>query len=305
MSPSALEFAGVSKWYGQVAAITEVSLRIGPGVTGLVGQNGAGKSTLMKLACGLLRPSLGQVRVNGGSPDRVATRRQIGFCPDLDRFYERLSGRRFVTWMLRASGLGRSAAATRAGEVLERLGLADAMDRQIRGYSKGMRQRVKLALTLAHEPAVVLLDEPLTGLDPVARHEVGELVRGLGHGGAAVLVSSHVLHELQAFADLFVLMHQGRIVAEGALAELRAQLAERPRRLALRSDQPRRLARRLCELDQVSAVEIDARGVVIETTGGAQLSQRLTALGAESGLVRELLPLDDSLEAVFGYLVES
>ncbi|MEZ5965559.1 MAG: ABC transporter ATP-binding protein [Planctomycetota bacterium] len=300
-----LEFHGVSKWYGQVSALTEVDLCCGPGVTGLVGQNGAGKSTLMKLAAGLLNPSTGEVSLCGERPTRRAARSVLGYCPDIDRFYEEMSGRNFVAWMLRLDGMTARAAKARAGEVLDELGLGEAMHRRIGGYSKGMRQRVKLAQALGKRPSVLLLDEPLTGLDPVARHEVTQVVRGIGQSGVCVLVSSHVLHELQNFADAGVaLIHQGRLLAHGAVAELRAQMGERPHRLRLRSEHPRELASRLAALDVVASVSVGDDDVRIETRAVAGAFAELTRVGASArGLITELQPLDDDLEAVFGYLV--
>ena len=242
--------------------------------------------------------------IGGDPPTRAAARSRIGYCPDLDRFYESMSGVRFVTWMLRLTGAGRRDAARRAAESLDRLGLGDAMHRRIAGYSKGMRQRVKLAQALAHEPDVVLLDEPLTGLDPVARREIGGIVREMAEGGAAVLVSSHVLHELQAVAQRFVLMHQGRLMAEGSVAELRDQMADRPLKVALASDRPRALAARLCDLDGVEAVRFDDESVVVDVRSGATLWPSVTEIGAEpEGLVLGVRTLDDDLESVFGYLV--
>jgi len=300
-----LVFDAVSKWYGQVSALTDVTLRCGPGVTGLVGRNGAGKSTLIKLAAGLLRPSTGTVLLGDAPPTRRAARALLGYCPDVDRFYEEMSGRAFVAWMLRLDGLSARAARERAGEVLDQLGLGAAMHRRIAGYSKGMRQRVKLAQALGKRPRVLLLDEPLTGLDPVARHQVTDVVRQVGREGACVLVSSHVLHELENLADAGIaLVHQGRLLAHGGVAELRAQLSERPHRLRLRTTRPRALAARLVELDSVARVAIGARDVEVETRAVAGAFADLTRLGASGErLIDELLPLDDDLEAVFGYLV--
>jgi ABC-2 type transport system ATP-binding protein len=305
MSGASLSYAGVSKWYGQVSALTDVGFAIGPGVTGLVGRNGAGKSTLMKLAAGLLRPSTGSVLLNGCAPTTAAARRELGYCPDIDKFYEEMRGREFVAWMLRLDGLSGAAARARAGEVLEQLGLGDAMNRKIAGYSKGMRQRVKLAQALGKRPSVILLDEPLTGLDPIARHQVTQVVREIGEQGAAILVSSHVLHELQALADAgVVLVHQGRLLAQGSVADLRAQMEERPHRVRLRSQRPRALAALLVALDVVVSVAIERDEVKLETRASAGMFAELTRIaGAEDGLVTELLPLDDDLEAVFGYLV--
>lgn len=304
MSGASIEFVAVSKWYGQVSALTDLSCRLEAGVTGLVGQNGVGKSTMLKLTSGLLRPSQGEVLVCGRSPRHAEARRQLGFCPDLDRFYEAMTGRRFVAWMLRLHGVGGGRAYRRAGELLDQLGLGEAMHRRIGGYSKGMRQRVKLAQALAHEPKVLLLDEPLTGLDPLARHEMGVLIRELGSGGTAVLVSSHVLHELQSVAGRFLLVHQGRLLAEGTVDELREQLADRPRKLYVRSRRPRQLAQRLAALDTVIGLQVQEEGVLLDTRGGGELYQSMTAIGADGGdLIDELTPVDDNLEAVFGYLV--
>jgi ABC-2 type transport system ATP-binding protein len=300
----AIEFRAVSKWYGQVAGLTNLTFRIDAGVTGLVGQNGAGKSTLMKLAAGLLDPSLGQILVAGRPPSELGTRRRIGMCPDIDRFHEHLTGATFVAWMLRLSGWGMRDARRRARQVLDELGLGAPMDRAIGTYSKGMRQRVKLAQAIAHEPDVLLLDEPLTGLDPIARHEVGDWIRRTGAEGKVVLVSSHVLHELQSVADGYLLMHRGRLLAEGGLDELRRQLADRPYRLSLRSRSPRTLASRLSALSAVVGIEIDAGGVVVSTEGGHDLFEELTRIGADdAAILDEIVTLDDNLESVFRYLV--
>lgn len=299
-----IEFVGVSKWYGQVSALVDLSFMIESGVTGLVGENGAGKSTLMKLAVGLLRPSLGQIDLNGGSPWQPEVRRQLGYCPDLDAFHEDLSGLSFVTWMLRLHGYGRHQAAKRARQTLERFGMGEAMRRKIRSYSKGMRQRVKLAQALAHDPSVVFLDEPMTGLDPVARHQMSEVIAELGDRGVIVILSSHVLHELQSIVDRVLLIHQGRLMAEGTVAELRRQLEDRPHRLRLRSRHPRELAARLSHLEVVSGLTFTDQGLELATAGGEGLFQTLTEIGAESAqLIDEVVPLDDSLEAVFAYLV--
>lgn len=299
---ASLEFVATSKWYGQVSALTDVSVRFGPGVTGLVGQNGAGKSTMMKLAAGILRPSYGQVTIVGEPPWSPRARRNLGYASDIDRYYEQQSGYAFVSWMLRLSGFGRGAARRRAAELLEELGLTDAMHRKIAGYSKGMRQRVKLAVALGHSPRVLLMDEPLTGLDPIARQEVIALMRRLGDEGAAVVVSSHVLHELQTVADRVVLIHQGRMLASGAVAEIRDQIEDRPRRLFLAAASPRELAQRLFEQTDITDVSLTEGGVELSTQGGHSVYQFLTELGV-AGLIDEVLPLDDSLESVFGYLV--
>jgi len=298
-----LEFCNVSKWYGQVAALMDVSFRVGGEVVGLVGRNGAGKSTLMKLTCGLLQPSQGRVAVAGLDAASIAARRLLGFCPDVEKLYERITGREFVAWALRLHGVRGAAARARAGEVLEQLGLGANMHRRIGQYSKGMRQRVRLAQALAHGPRVVLLDEPMTGLDPIARHELAQHIGALAKGGVGVLVSSHVLHELEAMVDRVVLIHQGRLLAEGRVVDLRGQLRGQPHRLRLQSPQPRELAAALVRLPQVLGVECGADAVVVSLSGSPGFYARLTELGAADGLVQETVPLDDSLASVFGYLV--
>ena len=300
---AALEFVAASKWYGQVSALIDISVRFAPGVTGLVGQNGAGKTTMMKLACGLLRPSYGTVSLMGQSPTSPQARRHLGYCPDIDKYYEDQSGHKFVTWMLRLSGDSARVAAGRATELLEELDLREAMHRRIAGYSKGMRQRVKLAIALGHDPSVLLLDEPLTGLDPLGRQEMLELMRRLGSQGVVVIVSSHVLHELQSVADQVILVHQGRLLAEGSVADIREQIYDRPRKILLTSDAPRELAGRLFEQASIVDVKITDRGVEISTQGGNGVNEFITDLGV-AGHVQEVLPLDNSLESVFGYLVK-
>lgn len=302
-SDAALEFFAASKWYGQVSALIDISVHFAPGVTGLVGQNGAGKTTMMKLACGLLRPSYGSVSLMGEAPTMPRARRHLGYCPDIDKYYEDQSGHKFVTWMLRLSGDSARVASRRAAELLEHLDMREAMHRRIAGYSKGMRQRVKLAIALGHDPSVLLLDEPLTGLDPVGRQEMLEQMRRLGSEGVVVVVSSHVLHELQSAADRVVLVHQGRMLAEGSVADIREQIYDRPRKILLTSNEPRDLAGRLFKQKSVIDVKITDSGVEISTQGGSGVNEFITDLGI-AGHVEEVVPLDDSLESVFGYLVK-
>lgn len=296
-----IELQHVSKTYGQVVGVVDFSATIESGIVGLVGRNGAGKSTVLGLIAGLLRPSTGLVTVDGCSPTRPAARRAIALCPDIDAFPEDLSGLAFVRWMLRLSGFSGREARTASGEALERVGLAEAMDRRLRGYSKGMRQRTKLALALARRPRALLLDEPMTGLDPVARRDMAARLVELGREGVTVLVSSHVLHELEELADRVLLVHRGRLVAVGAVHELRDQLGDRPYRLLLRSADPRRLAIELAGLEMVRGIRFNDEGIEIETDRAGGLFEQLTAMGAE-GKIDEIRPLDEDLESVFGYL---
>src|SRR5436305_3486423 len=217
-----IEFDGVSKWYGNVIGLNKLTLRIPPGVTGLLGPNGAGKSTLLQLATGQLRPSQGTVRVLGQPVwDNPALNRYIGLCPEQDAFYEWMTGLDFVRTCARLTGMGRRDATEAAERALALGGMTPNMDWAIRGYSKGMRQRTKLAQALVHDPRVLFLDEPFTGTDPIGRHEMIEVIRGLGAAGRTVLVSSHVLHEVRSLTPNIVLLHRGRLVAEGHVRQIR------------------------------------------------------------------------------------
>ena len=308
MSAPPLEFLDVGKWYGPVAALIDVSFQLSVergSILGLVGQNGAGKSTIMKLATGLVQPSHGQVRVFGKPPSQASTRRLVGHSPDIEALHERQTGHAFVAWMLRLHGLGLRESRQRAGDLLTRLGLGDAMHDPVRTYSKGMRQRVRLAQCLGHEPPLILLDEPMTGLDPVARHELAELLRELvNRDGRSVVISSHVLHELEHTVDEVLFIHRGQVLARGAVAKIRRELANRPHRVRVASDVPRELSAALIRLECVRTVELEAAAVSIETDGSDELYRQLAALGAsKEGMVRELAPIDDDLGSVFGYLV--
>ena len=302
-SPS-LAFDHVTKWYGTIAALLDVSFEVGCEVVGLVGKNGVGKSTLMKLAVGLLRPSQGQVRVGPDPAGSARARSNLGFCPDVERLYDELSGLAFVTWMLRYHGYRGAAATAQAAATLTELGLAEHMHRPIREYSKGMRQRVRLAQALAHRPRFLLLDEPMTGLDPVARAELAQRIRRLPQQGVGVLVSSHVLHELETVVDRVVLVHQGRLLAQGRVAELRAQLPAQPHRLRVVGARPRELAARLLVLPQVQSVRVHGEAIELAVAGEPGFYAFLTQLAAEwPGGIHEIAPLDDDLASVFGYLV--
>ena len=299
-----LEFGHVTKWYGSIAALMDVSFTVGREVVGLVGKNGVGKSTLMKLAVGLLRPSQGAVRIAGFAAETSAARAAVGICPDIERLYDELPGVAFVAWMLRYHGFSRGAARKQAAEVLERLGLGEHMHRRIREYSKGMRQRVRLAQALAHSPRVVLLDEPMTGLDPVARSELARAIRALPEQGVGVLVSSHVLHELEAVVDRVVLLHQGRLLAEGRVAELRARMPAQPHRLRVCGARPRELAGHLIGWPHVLGVRVADEALEVAIDGQTAFYAALTSLAASwPGGIHEISALDDDLASVFGYLV--
>ena len=267
-APPAIEFHSVSKWYGQVIGVNNLSLRVAPGVTGLLGPNGAGKSTLLQLATGQLRPSQGEVRVLGHRPwNNAGLNRLIGLCPEQDAFFEWMTGREFLTSAAMLGGLGRKGSRDAAERALEHVRMTEHADRPVRGYSKGMRQRTKLAQALVHDPQVLFLDEPLTGTDPVARHELIDLILDLGRTGRTVLVSSHVLHEVQAFTRQVVLMNRGRLVAFGDVRQVRDLIDAHPHRIVLRCPNPRGLAAKLVRWDDVVGIELRRAdgAILIET----------------------------------------
>jgi len=303
-----IEFEGVSVWYGEVIGLNDVRVEIGEGVTGLLGPNGAGKTTLIRLVTGQMRPHEGAVRVFGQAPfGRPSLFRRVGLCPDLDSFYENLSALDFVTFLARLAGYSTREARRRSGEQLERVGLAHAVDRKIGGFSKGMRQRVKLAQAMVHDPELVVLDEPLTGLDPVGRREVIDLVAELGREGRHVLVSSHILHEVEAMTSRVLLIHRGRILASGEVDEIRALIDRHPHHVVVQGPEVRTLARRLLDFDDVLRVSIEGDGtrLVVETVRPDDFYARMPELALEAGSrVESLYSSDDDLEAVFHYLVQ-
>jgi ABC-2 type transport system ATP-binding protein len=307
--PAVIEFRSVSKWYGQVIGVNNLSLRVGRGVTGLLGPNGAGKSTLLQLATGQLRPSQGEVRVLGRRPwNDAGLNRYIGLCPEQDALFEWMTGRGFLRACAALAGLGPAGAREAADRTLELVGMTPHADRAVRGYSKGMRQRIKLGQALVHDPRVLFLDEPLTGTDPVARRELVDLIARLADEGRTILVSSHVLYEVQAITPQIVLMNRGRLVAFGDVRQVRDLIDAHPHRIVLRCRDPRGLAARLVRWDDVVGVEIERGGdsIIIETHAPDQFYRRLPALAREpDALIEEIYSDDDSLEAVFKYLVNS
>jgi ABC-2 type transport system ATP-binding protein len=305
--PPAVEFRRVSKWYGHVIGVNNLSLLLAPGVTGLLGPNGAGKSTLLQLATGQLRPSQGEVRVLGHRPwNNAALNRLIGLCPEQDAFFEWMTGREFLTACGTLAGLGRRGARAAAGWVLERVGMTEHADRAVRGYSKGMRQRTKLAQALVHDPRVLFLDEPLSGTDPVARRELIDLIHELGRSGRTILVSSHVLHEVSAFTRQIVLINHGRLVAFGDVRQVRDLIDAHPHRIVLKCPDARSLAAKLVRCDDVVGVELRRTdgAIVIETRTPDRFYGRLPGIALEADTpIEEVYSDDDNLEAVFKYLV--
>ncbi|MEZ6194867.1 MAG: ABC transporter ATP-binding protein [Planctomycetota bacterium] len=306
-----LRSRGLSKWYGEVIAVNDLDLAIDTGITALLGPNGAGKSTLIGLVTGQLRATRGTVEVFGEPVwDNPALNARIGLCHQYDDFYEDMTAREFVRLMARLSGFSRADSRRRADETLERVGLeAEARDRKIRGYSKGMRQRTKIAQALIHDPDLLLLDEPMTGLDPVGRHEVTRLIQDLAAAGKSVIVSTHILHEVEALTERILVLAQGRLVADGDLHEIRESLENHPYAIRVVCDRPRRLAEIFVALPGVSEVEVKdetagAEELVIRTKRAdlvfAELPRRLREEGIRA---TEISSPDDNLEAVFDFLV--
>jgi ABC-2 type transport system ATP-binding protein len=297
----------LSKWYGNVLGLNEVSLEIGAGITGLLGPNGAGKSTFMKLATGQLKPNIGTVAIHGrrtwNAPDLFRT---VGFCPEPDAFYEDVTGFEFVAGLLRFHGFSKKEIGERAARALEIVDLAGDKDRLIRGYSRGMRQRVKFAQAIAHDPDVLILDEPLSGLDPLGKRKLIKLIKGFRDEGRTVLVSSHVLPEIEALTSRVVLVHQGKVLAEGDVPYIRDLIEAHPHMISVRSSDPRRLAARFVGDPAVLKMTFgaDGRTLVVETRNRDHLFAGLTAAVVEAGIeVEEISSPDDNLQAVFEYLV--
>ena len=288
--------------------VNRIDLAIGPGITSLVGPNGSGKTTLMNLATGLLSPTEGAVSVLGIPPDdpeRLFAK--VGYCTQFDTYPRGISGWDFVHLYLELHGLPRGQATERARRAIERVGMSDAASRRIAGYSKGMKQRIKLAQAIAHDPQVLLLDEPLNGLDPLARSEVIELLRSFAADGRTVIVSSHILHEVDELSDRVVLVHGGYIVAEGAIAGVRDEMAaERPLAVLVRCDRPGVLAARVFAEDHVveARIDPDGRGLLVRTRSSEQFYLLLNRLAGE-GLVdvEAVVPADEDVQAVYQYLI--
>jgi ABC-2 type transport system ATP-binding protein len=307
---AAMVAQGLGRYYGQVVGLNELTTTIEGGIVGLVGPNGAGKSTLLRLIAGEIRPSHGTLRVLGLEP--FANRelyRRLGFVPQQDALYEDLSGLDFVRLLLRLAGHDPADARRRAESALDRLGMADRMHHRARTYSKGMRQRVRIAQAIAHDPEFLVLDEPMTGLDPLGRREVLDLLRELAAGGTHVLFSSHILYEVEYLTAEIVLLHRGRLLAQGALPEVRVLLSKHPRKIELRARRPRELARALIGCPEVLSLRVGASEsgedrLALETRDLGAFTRSLTDIaGQERFGISGLESADASLEAIFDYLI--
>jgi ABC-2 type transport system ATP-binding protein len=297
----------VSKWYGQVIGLNDVSVGVPSGITGLLGPNGAGKSTFMKLITGQLKPSKGVVKVLGepiwGNPHLYF---EIGFCPEQDSFYERMTGLEWVTALVRLNGLSDKDADAAAKRALTAVDLMDAANKKIGAYSKGMRQRVKLAQAIVHDPALLILDEPLAGMDPLARRRTIRMIREWARSGKSVIVSSHILHEVESMTGNILLINNGRILAEGDVHQIRELIDEHPHTVSVRAQEPRALAREFLSFGDVRSLKFEEGAVIVETGKPDMFYARLTEMAASGkyGSIDEVTSPDDNLAAVFQYLVK-
>jgi ABC-2 type transport system ATP-binding protein len=296
----------LSLWYGQVIGVNDVSIDIGPGVTGLLGPNGAGKSTLLKILSGQLRPSAGAARMFGepiwNHPEIFS---RVGLVPEQDAFYEDLSGRDFVVYLTRLQGYSSAEAEKLADDTIELVGLTDAKHRPIGEYSKGMRQRIKLAQALAHDPDVLFLDEPLTGTDPIGRHKMIELIKEFGEQGKTVIVSSHVLEEVEQMTRDILLINKGRVLAEGNIYKIRELIDEHPHTIFVDCDAPRRFAALLAEYEDVVRIEFDDSGFRVATRAPDDCYGRIPQLAREHDIaLHGFMSPDNNLMSVFEYLVK-
>jgi ABC-2 type transport system ATP-binding protein len=307
MSAGRIVFDGVSRFYGEVLGINRVSLSIPPGITSLVGPNGSGKTTLMNLMAGLIRPTKGAISVCGVRPDDPERLfRMTGYCTQVDAFPRGMTGYEFLYSYLRVHGCSHQEAHGMAFRSIERVNLVDAANRKVAAYSKGMRQRIKLAQAVCHEPRVLILDEPLNGLDPMARAETIALFRQWGAEGRHVVVSSHILHEVDKISDQVVLLSHGYVVAEGQIQSVRSEVKDQPMQVLIRCDRPGELASKLFEQDHMVEAKLDddSRGLRVRTKDADSLYLLLNRLVVEFGIqIENVSPADDDVNSVYQYLI--
>lgn len=308
MSDDRIVFEDVSKFYGDVLGVNRVHLSIPAGITTLVGPNGSGKTTLMNLMAGLIRPSRGQIRILGMAPNEPERLfRVLGYCAQFDSFPRGLTGYEFLYSTLRLHGKGHGESHKLTLEALERTGMTDAAERRVAAYSKGMRQRIKLAQAICHQPSILVLDEPLNGLDPMARAEAIALFRSLAQNGLHVIISSHILHEVDRISDQVVLLSNGYVVAEGQIQAVRGEMhQEHPLQIMVRCSRPGALAARVFTQDHVAEVKMhaDGRGLLVSTRDPDLFYEALNQLVLEGGVdIESVAPADDDVHSVYEYLI--
>jgi ABC-2 type transport system ATP-binding protein len=298
-----IELRNVSRWYGNVVAVNDITMSIGPGVTGLLGPNGAGKSTIMHMIAGFLPPSRGELTLDGEhSWHNPAIYRRIGLVPERDSVYAFLTGEAFVTATAKLQGLADPAAA--AARSIAMLDMADAAGRKISTYSKGMRQRIKVAASLVHDPEILVLDEPFNGMDPRQRLHMMDLLDKLGSEGRTILFSSHILEEVERLSGTIQVVVAGRLAASGDFRAIRRLMTSRPHVFTVRSSDDRLLAGSMIGRPMVTAVELTGKGLQVRTSDYGAFCRDIAVLARDNGIrLREVLPTDESLESVFAYLV--
>lgn len=301
--PATISVDGVSKWFGSVVAVNDVSLKVYPGITGLLGPNGAGKTTLMHLMAGLAEPSRGRTELLG-EPVRGNVRlyRRLGVMAEHESVYGFYTGKEFVEFSARLHGISQLDQAV--DKAIGSVGLKDAQDRPLKTYSRGMRQRMRLAATLVHEPEVLILDEPLNGTDPRQRIEFENQMRRLAAEGRTILISSHILEEVESLADRILLMVSGKLAAAGDFRAIREKLDERPYKVRIVTGDQRAMGAALIRLDEVDSVAIDAGAIVVLSSNVRALQRSVPRLAQQLGIrLLRVEPLDESLESVFSYVV--
>lgn len=302
-----VETKNLSKWYGNVLGLSDVSLQIEQGIIGILGPNGAGKSTFLKLITGQIKPNIGLARIKGQRIwNNYALFSTIGFCPERDFFYEEMTGWQFITSLLKLHHFSESEVRSRAQKALEIVELVEDKDRVIRSYSRGMRQRLKFAQSIAHDPEIIVLDEPLSGLDPLGRRKIIHLIKSYKGEGRTIIVSSHVLPEIEAMTKQIILIHQGKIFAQGDIHYIRDLIDTHPHIISIKCSDARRLASKFIQEDYVLKVHFSSKNdsLLIETNNRDKLFSLLPSLFIENKIeVDEITSPDDNLQAVFDYLV--
>jgi ABC-2 type transport system ATP-binding protein len=302
---SIIKTTALSKWFGEIVAVNNLELDIGPGVTGLLGPNGAGKSTFMKLALGLYAPSRGTIEVLGAPPrNNLDVLRRIAYCPETDTFYENLTGYEFVYWLNRYWGMRHKDAARATEAACDLVHMTERMHDPIDEYSKGMRQRIKIAQALTRQSELLLLDEPMNGLDPQGREEMFALIRRLGDEGHSVIVSSHILYEVERATDNVVLIYNGAVLAQGRVREIRDLIDKHPHTIDVQSSAPRIVAKLLSEDHGIMSIEFREGGLTLRTRAPQSCYAQLNQLVLDkTAPIESITCADDNLQAVFDYLV--
>ncbi|MBL8149758.1 MAG: ABC transporter ATP-binding protein [Blastocatellia bacterium] len=306
-------FDNVSKFYGEILGVNKVNLTIAPGITSFVGSNGAGKTTLMNLMTGLLRPTRGKITVLGTATDNPEELfRKVGYCSQFDSFPARVTGRRLIDSFLSLHGYSKNRREEMTNKALERVNLLEAADRKVAGYSKGMRQRIRLAQSIAHSPSVLILDEPLNGLDPMVRAETIALFKQLAKEGLHLIISSHILHEVDMISDRVVFLKNGYLVAEGEVQGVRTEIENRPMQILVRCNQASKLVAKLFELNRIVEAKLqkdrgaEVGSVIIRTYDADAFYRDLSQIVVDSSIAVEVIrPMDDDLNAVYQYLIGS